>query len=504
MICVSITPEHRTLARVDLLNAAREADLVELCADRLSTSADLSRLLGDVGKPVIVSCRRAQDGGAWSGSEEERCGVLRKATFSGAAYVEIEPDVAHEVPRAGSAKRIISFTSLEKPLSDVPARIDQAVGLDADVVKFAWPTPTLDAAWPLLAAVSRKCALPVVGLGLGAAGRTCSLLSLKYGSPWVYAALEKGMETHDGQATVSELDQLYAWRDITASTRFVGIAGFGESRLTTARLFNAGFRELDLNTRCVPLEIGELSKLRRMLEFLQINALLTSRHLGEHLLPLAQHAEDAARVGTNCDLLLKKSNGWNAFNLIWRGVIRILEKTLRRQSSDGVALNRREILVLGSGRLARTMQHGIRQIKGTAALACSQDGNEEVRFCQECGAESDPASHVRELAEQMQARYVPFGKLSGQCPDVVIVADPALELGYGEHELNPAWLRSSMTIVDVTRFPEESDLLREARERGCTVVRSSYIFAQLLAEHFKAVTGEDLPTSVFYEALGLQ
>ena len=104
----------------------------------------------------------------------------------------------------------------------------------------------------------------------------------------------------------------------------------------------------------------------------------------------------------------------------------------------------------------------------------------------------------------MHARYWPFSNISETSPDVVVVTDPALELGYGRYELNPTWLRPPMTIVDVTRFPEESDLLTEARERGCTIVRPSYIFAQLLSDQFKAVTGQELPTNMFYEALGLQ
>ncbi|MDA0809097.1 MAG: type I 3-dehydroquinate dehydratase [Planctomycetota bacterium] len=505
MICVSITPEHRTLAKVDLLNAARQADLVELCLDRLTVPLDLKGLLDGVVKPVIISCRRPQDGGAWAGTEDERFGILRQAMLTGAAYVEIEADVAHELPRTGTAQRIISFTSLRKPLENVPEKIDRAALLSGDVVKFTWPTPTLDAAWPLLAAVSRKCALPVVGVGIGAAGRTFSLLGRKYGSPWVYASLEKGMETHDGQATVNELDELYACRDITPKTQFVGIVGFGESRLTMVRLLNDGFRDLDLNTRCVPLEIGDLKKLRQMLDLLQVGAVLTNRHLGEHLLPLAQHSEEAARVGTNCDLLLKKSDGWHAYNLIWRSTLRLLEKTLRRSSSKGVTLDRSNILVLGAGRLSRTMLYGIRNIKGSAALTASHDNDEAVLFCGECGAESLPAPNpIHQLAEELNARYLPFSEISKTSPDVLIMADTALELGFGEHQLNPTWLRPPMTIVDITQFPEESDLLAEARERGCTIVRPSYIFSQLLSDQFKAVTGQELPTHIFYEALGLQ
>src|SRR6185503_10937221 len=35
MICISVTPESRQLAKVDIYNAANQCDLVELCLDRL-------------------------------------------------------------------------------------------------------------------------------------------------------------------------------------------------------------------------------------------------------------------------------------------------------------------------------------------------------------------------------------------------------------------------------------------------------------------------------------
>jgi 3-dehydroquinate dehydratase / shikimate dehydrogenase len=505
MICVSITPEHRTLAKVDLLNAVRQADMVELCLDRLTLPLDLKDMLSDADKPVIISCRRPQDGGVWGGTEDERFGLLRQAMMSGAAYVEVEADIAHELPRTGTAKRIISYTSLRKPLENIPDMINRAADLGGDVVKFTWPTPTLDAAWPLLAAVTRKCALPVVGMGIGGAGRTFSLLGRKYGSPWIYAALEKGMETHDGQVTCSELEELYSSQEINAQTQFVGVVGFGMPRLTMVSLLNAAFRKLEINTRCVPLEIGELSKLRQMLELLQINAVLTCRHLGEHLLQMAQHSEKAAKVGKNCDLLLKKPDGWHAYNLVWRSTLRILERTLRRLSAKGVTLDRRNVLVFGDERLARSMLFGIQQTKGSAVLTSSHDGAEEIHFCQECGAESDPVpSKVVQVATDLKTRFLPFDEVSQSTPDVVVVADTALELGYGSDELNPTWLRPPMVVVDVTSFPEESDLLAEARQRGCTIVRPSYIFSQLLSDQFKAITNQELPPDVFYNALDLQ
>ena len=72
MICISVTPESRRLAKADLLNASRQGDLIELCLDHLVKSPDISDLVDAVEKPILVTCRRSQDGGQWTGDEDER------------------------------------------------------------------------------------------------------------------------------------------------------------------------------------------------------------------------------------------------------------------------------------------------------------------------------------------------------------------------------------------------------------------------------------------------
>src|SRR5690606_16122008 len=116
--------------------------------------------------------------------------------------------------RVGRTKRLVSYTQLDRPLTNLEAIYERAVAAKANAVKFTGPTPTLDAAWPLLAAVTKKRNVPVVGMGIGRPGITFSLLGARYGSPWIYAALEQGMETHPGQATIRELEETFRYRDI--------------------------------------------------------------------------------------------------------------------------------------------------------------------------------------------------------------------------------------------------------------------------------------------------
>jgi len=108
MICISIAPKSRRFALVDMLNAASQCDLVEVRLDCLDQSANIAELLAHRRKPVIIACRRAEDGGEWTGHEEERLALLRQCVVSKADYVEIELDVADQIRPLSPSNRVIA------------------------------------------------------------------------------------------------------------------------------------------------------------------------------------------------------------------------------------------------------------------------------------------------------------------------------------------------------------------------------------------------------------
>ncbi|MBI3469369.1 MAG: type I 3-dehydroquinate dehydratase, partial [Planctomycetes bacterium] len=148
MIAVSIVPQSQRLAMMDMEAAvSRGAGLVELRLDRLRQVPELRSLLASKKCPVIVSCRRPQDGGHWQGDEAARLKLLRQAAEAGADYVEIELDCAPQAPRSGKAKRIISFTTLSEPVQDLDKVRTETLKHAADVIRIAVPTPALEQAW---------------------------------------------------------------------------------------------------------------------------------------------------------------------------------------------------------------------------------------------------------------------------------------------------------------------------------------------------------------------
>ena len=475
MICVTVTPTSRTLAKADLLNAAGRGDIIELCLDHFRKEPDVKDLISAVDKPVIVSCRRKEDGGNWTGSEEDRLMRLRQAIVAGPAYIELDLDIAPKVPRFGDVKRVISFTRMDEPETEIDNVFYEASNANADVVKFTWPTPTLDAAWPLLAAVSQKRILPVVGMGLGEAELTFSLLGRKYGSPWIYAALEPAMRAHPGQATVFDLDETYHWRDIDSRTVFIAIAGFGPAQTITTRLLNAAFQQEGLNVRCLPIEVGDIGRLKKMLDVLKVRAIIVSGGLGRQLLPLAEHVDKHDFQSQYIDLLLKRDDGWHGYNTLWRSGLKSLEATVGGEEAGRRPLERQNVLIIGNGGIAQSMVYAVSQRKGLVSI---------------CGPNDKEAQQISHLN---QCRLVPFQNLYETLSDMVVIADPNLEAGTRHGQVNPSVLRPSMTVLDCSNLPLETTLLGEARERGCKVIEPKDVYVQQVAAQFKAITGKPLP-----------
>ncbi|HEY3964835.1 MAG TPA: type I 3-dehydroquinate dehydratase [Planctomycetaceae bacterium] len=484
MLCIAVAPESRRLGKVDLFNAAPQCDLIEFRLDRLGKEPDLKEMMDGISKPILVSCRRQVDGGSWDGTEDERLVQLRTAIITGPAYIELELDIADQIPRFGNTKRVVSYTSLQKPLTNLEPIIEKAIAAKADVVKFVGPTPTLDAAWPLLATISKKRNIPVVGMGLGKPGVMFSLLGLKYGAPWIYAALERGLEAHEGQATVTDLDEIYRFRDIGPQTRFVAIAGFGPTEIAAVKLLNAGFASHQLNIRCLQLEIGVSDKINQMLDTLHINVLLANPELCERALNLATDIEDAARKAQYADLIVKQADGWHAYNMAWKSVLRIVEAGLGAKTAEDRPLDRRNVFVIGAGGMARSVAVGVQKRKGLLSVTAADDG-EAQRLAQACGA-----------------RYVPIANMYDTLCDLVIITEAQAQDGVVGGatgpgvKLNPAFLRPPMFVTDLTNMIGESRLLREARERGCKIIEPSGIFGDHIATVFKTITGKELPAEV--------
>jgi 3-dehydroquinate dehydratase / shikimate dehydrogenase len=482
MLCISVAPVSRKLAKADLLNAAGQCDLVELCLDHFLKEPDVGDMLQGIPKPILVACRRPQDGGRFNGTEEERMTLLRQAIVAGPEYVELDLDTAPKVPRFGKTKRLISVLSLQGPPEDLDAVYDQAVEAKADAIKFAWPAPTFEAVWPLLKIISQRREIPIVGLAVGRGAYTLALLGRALGAPWCYAALERGLESVPGQPTVWDLKETYCWDDINSKTRFVGLAGPIDRQMTlTARALNAAFRKINDRHRCLPLPVQSFDRLGERLERLKISAVLAAPELAPAAIQQCQKLEGSAEPSGYADILLHQDHGWTGYHSLWRHMVKALENRLGRKDEQDHPLGRRNVLVVGCGGLAQSFIYGVQRHKGVVSVTAPNEKG------------------ANQSAQKLGVRHVPFHNLYDTLADVVVLADPGMKMGSGKGDINPGYFRESMTVMDLSAMPDDTPILEEVRARGCKVVNPPDVFRALMATQFEALTGQSFPATVWTE-----
>jgi len=480
MICISVTPESRTLAPADLLNASRKCDLIELCLDHFINEPDVGELIKMVDKPILVSCRREQDGGAWKGTETQRMSLLREAIVAGPAYVELDLEMAQNIPRFGKTRRVIAYTNLNRPLTKIDEIFAECCQAKADVVKFTWLTEDLDGAWPLLAAVTQPREVPIVGIGFGRSGVTFSLLSRKYGSPWIYAALEKGMEAFEKQATVWQLNEDYRCSEITSKTRFVGIIGYGDSENIAVRVLNSAFSSMDKPIRCLPLLPGDLSKFPKMLEKMKINGLIVDPAYDGDLTSLTTSLDELATASKRIDVLKEISGGWSGVCTTFAAI----EKAGEAVTGSPEWTSRGSVIVVGNSSMARG-----------AAIYFSQKG-----AAVSIAGPSDNTAAT--MARAIGVRHVGWNAVHDLRADTLVLADLGMPCGLAKGQVNPMVIRERMTVVDLTVGMQGSPFAEEAVARGAKYIDPTSVFAIQLNLQFRQLTGRDLPADAFAKGLG--
>jgi 3-dehydroquinate dehydratase/shikimate dehydrogenase len=487
MICISIAQESRRLALADMVNAARQCDLLEVRLDRFQKAAEIGELLAVKPKPVIMSCPRPQDGGQWAGTEPERQTLLRQCIISKADYVEIELDVADQIRPFPPSKRIISYTNLRETPADIGEIYEEAQKKNPDVIKLVTLARTPEDAWPLVQILAKPAA-PTVVVGLGKPGLMLSILGKKMGSPWTYAALERGMETSPGQPTVHDLQNVYHYGSIDRATRLIGVTGFSELEYVTVGLLNAALARLSLSARCLPLLVGSARLFRKVMEAVRLAAVVVDEPNRFALMDIATDLDSAARQTQAVDLLVNKEGRWHGYNLLCRAGVAALEETLQASHPTEKPLEGRAIMILGVNAAARSIAHGVKKRGGTLIIA----------------SHDHKAAHA--LAQELDCRYVPFEALYSTRHEALVICSDEKDSAKAKMPreaapLHAGFLKPGMTVMDLSCLPRKSAFLREAEARDCRLIRPQSVLAELARLQVHLIAGQDVPRELLEEVL---
>src|SRR5919109_2501441 len=138
-VCVVVGRTRHKMIQVEVQEAVKRGGrFVELRLDFLAKAIDFKRLLPFKQCAWMATIRRPQDGGRWPGTEDERQIVLRQVIANqNFEWVDLETDIADQIRRFGSVKRVVSYHNRTETPADLDEIYERMLRQDGDVYKIA-------------------------------------------------------------------------------------------------------------------------------------------------------------------------------------------------------------------------------------------------------------------------------------------------------------------------------------------------------------------------------
>ena len=446
---------------------------VEIRADRLRAS-DLPGLIAASPKPVLVTARRLDEGGAFDGSEEERRALLQTALREG-AWIDVEWGGALAPLAEGpDAERVVLSCH------GAPCRTEALLPLYQEMARSRAGhlkivpravRPSEGSAVRELLARARGEGRRLASFALGEAGTATRVLALAWGSWATYGSADAGAETAEGQLPARVLLEVFAAPALGEGVTLFGLVGTPLARSLSPRMHHAGYRALGLPAAYLPFPTGDADEVDAVVLAYGLAGVGVTIPLKEAVARRCRLADPVAARAGAVNTVAVRAGGWEGFNTDGPAARSLLEPHL--------ALGGRDVLVLGAG--------------GTAAGigAALQDAGARLTLC------GRSASRAAALASRLGAATLPWEARRHATWDVLVQATP---LGPGGEEVLPAEALRGRAVLDAAYGAAATPLVSQARARGLPVVDGRTLLAAQAALQFARFTGREVAVEVLQRA----
>lgn len=494
MLCVTIgRSRHKAMLAEYKFLGEQGADLVELRLDYIGRHIDLTRLLAERFTPVVITCRRKEDGGRWEKTEDERLMILRSAIAAGVDFVDLEADVATSIPRYGSTKRIVSLHNFEHTPENLEEIHAELASLDADIVKIATMANSFTDCIRMMRLV-KSSSIPTIGLCMGDVGLITRVMGIPYGAPFTYTTLSSERKIAPGQVTFEKMRDMYRPGEINDDTKIFGVVADPVAHSLSPLIHNAAFQHDGFNCRYLPFRItaDELELFLEWSKDFGVSGLSVTIPHKETMLELMTQAESAASGIGALNTVAIQAHETTGYNTDYRAAMDCLTEALQTQHRllEGTAGDPNELfkgrsaLILGAGGVARAIAYGLRQRGAVVSIA------------------SRTASRAEELARKVGGRALLWSHRYDTRPGILVNCSP---VGMHPDVENTPYEKSRLneqTIVfDTVYNPEQTLLVKEAKSVGCFVINGLDMFVRQAAYQYKLFTGSEPPVQLMRQTV---
>ncbi len=481
MICVTIgRSRHKRMIAEHQFLADQGAELVEFRVDYIGRAINLSRLLENKPTPVVLTARRREDGGRWMKSEQERQMLLRSAIASGVEYVDLEADVASQIPRYGKTKRIVSYHDFDETPENLVDLHAAMADEDADIVKIATMANRFSDNMRMIDLV-RNAKIPTIGICMGEIGMITRLLADRLGSPFTYATFNEGRKMAPGQLDWKEMRDLYRFSEIDEATEMFGVVADPVAHSYSPLIHNTAFKDQGLNARYFPFRIpqSDLPNFFKHCPELGISGLsVTIPHKEEALRRCTQAEPSATGIGAVNTVVFQGPDRLG-YNTDYRAAMDCIEEAFSIRKDRERPMQGLTALVLGAGGVSRAVAWGLRRRHADVVIASRTFDRSQI-LAAEIGCRAIEWDQRHEAKMNLLVNGTPIG----MHPDVdnsPIKSEFLRQLG------------KLLVVFDTVYNPENTLLIKDAKQAECRVITGVDMFVRQAAYQYKLFTGRDAP-----------
>ena len=427
---------------------------------------------------LLATCRHKANAGGFKGTIEQQIAILGDAASAGAELVDLEIESAERLKKQLSDLRsratlIVSYHNFQSTPA-LPAAWKRLRKIDADAYKLVTtarkPTDNLRIA----EFMRKKHDAPLIAFAMSETGVATRILSLAAGCLYTYASPIEGEGTAPGQISAKLMRTLYRADKLSKQSRVYGVVAdpvaHSKSPLIHNRAFHA--RRVDavyLPFRVAPAQLGDWMKFATELPVAGFS--ITIPHKQKIIRYLDVVEPLAKRIGA-VNTVWKKGGKWRGANTDVDGILKPLEKQIRLAHAN--------VLLAGYGGAARAAAFALNDAGAKLTITGRDGGRAQV------------------LAAIVNADVLSLPEAAAKRFDVLLNATPV-----GMHpDIDSCLFTGSIpaqVVFDMVYNPHETQLLRRAKDQGCTVIHGCEMFLEQAAKQFEIWTGESAPRSVMRE-----
>ncbi|MGL4593988.1 MAG: shikimate dehydrogenase [Thermoguttaceae bacterium] len=491
MICVTIAcGSHTRMIKEHQSLVADGVSLVELRLDFLRREPELHRLFPERPSAIVVTIRRPEDGGLWRESEEKRQLILRSAIADEVEFVDLEVDIADKIPVFGKTRRIISYHNLKGMPDDLETLHREMASKSPYFIKIAVNPNTVSDMFRFIKFVREKNVeakslgdkgVRVIGICMGEMGKATRILGKKFGMPYTYATFSSSRIVAPGLLDYKEMRDIYHYDKNDENTAVFGIIGNPIGHSLSPLIHNRSFLEQKINAVYVPFPLDEDNVpefMRHAAEWDVRGISVTIPHKVTVLEYLTKMDSAVDKIGA-CNTVLFQNQDRIGYNTDYMSALSSIELGLGGTVTDPVSVMKGKLaLILGAGGAGKALAFGL---KNRGALVSIADINGNRAF---------------ELSKHLDCDVVDWAARTKLNPDILVNCTPVgMHPNVNDSPFDKSGISGKTLVFDAIYNPENTLLIKSAKEKGCKVVTGVDMFVGQACLQFKLFTGQKASAS---------